>query len=202
MIKGRHILHFGGEILTFRDNSTPWGNMAAANLNFNGYFTQLGPSQGGGLGYADFLLGQVQSWNATNTPITGARQKSPQVFIQDDIKLRPNLTLNLGLRYQWQRPWSEVHNRLGMFDPTIKNPVTGTLGAMWFGGDNGRTTLEKAVHVWLPRISMASTSPPTRRTAAACSSVPASAGSTNSRPSTAPAWSGGRARSARSPSPS
>ena len=50
--------------------------------------------------------------------------------------------MNLGLRYQIQGGWSEIHNRLGDFDPTLLNPATNTLGAMWFGGNNGRTNLE------------------------------------------------------------
>jgi outer membrane receptor protein involved in Fe transport len=113
MIRGRHILHFGGEILALQGNSTPWGNIQSAKFNFSGDFTKKAPFDGNsGLGYADFLLGQVQSWSANNTPITGGRQKSPQVFVQDDFKVLPNLTINLGLRYQMQRGWTEVKNRL------------------------------------------------------------------------------------------
>src|SRR5579871_6601022 len=82
-----------------------------------------------GLGYADFLLGAVASWSAGYTPITGARQKSPQVFVQDDIKVLPNLTVNLGLRYDRQAGWSETANRMGTFDPTLQNTLSGTAGA-------------------------------------------------------------------------
>ncbi|MBV9669567.1 MAG: TonB-dependent receptor, partial [Acidobacteriales bacterium] len=163
MIRGKHILKFGGEVLMYQDNSTPWGNVNAGTFGFSGVFTQRGPfdstnGAGGqsGLGYADFLLGQVDNWNASNTPIVGMRQKSPQFFVQDDYKLRPNLTLNLGLRYQIQGGWSEVANRLGTFDPTIINPVTGTPGAMWFGGQNGRNLLEANNYkIFLPRIGFA-----------------------------------------------
>ncbi len=157
MIRGRHILHFGGEVLMYQDNSTPWGNVNSGNFRFSGAFTQPAPfDSSGGLGYADFLLGQVDNWNATNTPITGARQKSPQFFAQDDFKLRPNLTINLGLRYQIQGGWSEVANRIGAFDPTITNPVTGTKGAMWFAGNNHRNNLQANVNnIFLPRVGLA-----------------------------------------------
>ena len=156
MIHGKHILHFGGELLAIQDNSTPWGNVQSARFTFTGNFTKRAPFDGpSGLGYADFLLGQVSNWSANNTPIVGNRQKSPQFFVQDDFKILPNLTINLGLRYQMQRGWTEVKNRLGVFDPTITNPVTNTLGAMWFGGDNGRTALEDTVHLWLPRVGFA-----------------------------------------------
>ena len=156
LIRNRHILKFGGEVLAYQDNSTPWGNINAGTFNFSGAFTQLAPNKGGGLGYADFLLGQVASWNASNTPIVGFREKVPQFFIQDDWKVTPNLTVNLGLRYQIQQGWHEVKNRIGDFDPTVINPVTNTPGAMWFGGQNGRTNLENTVYdIFLPRVGFA-----------------------------------------------
>jgi hypothetical protein len=156
MIRGRHILKFGGELLAYQDNSTPWGNINAATFAFTGVFTQSAPFGTGGLGYADFLLGQVDSWSAANTPIVGMRQKSPQFFVQDDFKIRPNLTLNLGLRYQIQGGWHEVANRIGAFDPTIINAVTNTAGAMWFAPDNGRSSIQKSIHnIFLPRVGFA-----------------------------------------------
>ena len=156
MIRGRHILKFGGELLDYQDNSTPWGNINAGTFLFSGAFTQQAPSGSGGLGYADFLLGEVANWSASNTPIVGFRQKVPQFFVQDDFKVTPTLTLNLGLRYQIQQGWHEVANRLGDFDPTIMNPATNTLGAMWFGGQNGRTNLENTIYdIFLPRVGFA-----------------------------------------------
>jgi hypothetical protein len=156
LIKGKHILHFGGELLDFRDNSTPWGNINAASLTFSGAFTRSGYNvTTGGLGYADFLLGAVSNWSAGYTPLTGARQMNPQVFIQDDFKVLPNLTVNLGLRYERQAGWHEVANRIGTFDPDLVNPVSGNKGAMWIAPANGRTNLMEGVNVWLPRVSFA-----------------------------------------------
>lgn len=153
MIKGRHILKFGGEVLAYQDNSTPWGNLNGATFYFSGVFTQSAPFSGvGGSSYADFLLGYVDSWSASVTPNVGLRQKSPQMFVQDDFKVRPNLTLNLGIRYQIQGGWSEVANRIGGFDPTITNPVTNTPGAIWFA-PTGRSTIQKPIYdIFLPRV--------------------------------------------------
>ncbi|HWO36083.1 MAG TPA: carboxypeptidase regulatory-like domain-containing protein, partial [Candidatus Acidoferrum sp.] len=125
LIKGRHILHFGVEVLMGDGNTTPWGNVDAGQFNFNGSYTQQNcptPPAGcvaGGAGLADFLLGDVFHWTATNQAVTYMRIKSPQLFVQDDYKLRPNLTINLGLRYEATTGMSELHNAIGGFDPNI-----------------------------------------------------------------------------------
>jgi hypothetical protein len=156
LIRGKHILHFGGELLDYQANYTPWGNLQSGNFNFTGVYTQQNNTIGtGGSAYADFLLGDVNSWSATNQPESGMRMKSPQVFVQDDFKVLPNLTLNLGLRYEYQSGWSEVKNNLGSFDPTIPNSVSGSPGAMWFAGETSRTTLMQPKNIWLPRIGFA-----------------------------------------------
>jgi Carboxypeptidase regulatory-like domain len=168
MIRGKHILHFGGELLLFQNNSTPWGNVNAGTFQFSGQYTQewavnpstgiAGPVAGTGMEYADFLLGYANNWQASVVPEFGARMKSPQMFVQDDWKIRPNLTLNLGLRYQINHGWNEVHGNMASFDPTVLNPATNTTGAYWYGTThaNGRTSLMKNVYnTWLPRVGAA-----------------------------------------------
>jgi hypothetical protein len=156
LIRGKHILHFGAELLTFQDNDAPWSNIASGNFTFSGNYTRQAPNVGPTVGYADFLLGLVSNWSATNSPINAMRQISPQFFVQDDFKVRPNLTVNIGLRYQIQGGWYERHNQLGTFDPMLMNPKTNTLGAMWFSPNNGRDHLEASVKdIILPRIGVA-----------------------------------------------
>ena len=165
MIRGRHILHFGGEFLMYRDDSTAWGNTNAGTLQFSGQYTQqwtldskgvASPQTSGtGAEYADFLLGYAQNWSASVSPEYGGRFKTPQVFVQDDWKIKPNLTVNLGLRYQINHGWNEVHNNLNTFDPTIINPANNTPGAYWFASThtNGRTSLQANVfNTFLPRV--------------------------------------------------
>jgi len=167
LVRGKHILHFGGELLLYRDDSTAWGNTNAGSFNFSGQYTQhwslnakgiASPDTTTGLNYADFLLGDAQSWSAKVQPEYGARLKGPQVFIQDDYKLRPNLTVNLGLRYQIRHGWNEIRGNELVFDPTVLNPATATLGAAWFGSTkaNGRSSLQADVYnTFLPRVGFA-----------------------------------------------
>ena len=166
LIHGKHILKFGIEVLMSEGNTTAWGSNSAGNYGFSGEYT-AGVANGAlntgtsGSGFADFLLGNVQSWSATNQWLNGMRMKSPQAFIQDDWKVKPNLTVNLGLRWTGNTGMSEEHNRYGAFDANLINPVgplAGTAGSVWFAGQDGRTTLEKPIwSLFLPRAGFAYT---------------------------------------------
>jgi hypothetical protein len=156
LVRGRHVLHFGGEFLINRADSTAWGNQVAGHMKFTGAYTAAKAGDDTtGMAYADFLLGYANHWDAKLSPEYGGRLKSPQLFVQDDIKLRPNLTINLGLRWQGMTGWHEVKGNMLSFDPTVTNPVDGTKGAMWYGTTkaNGRDSLQAPVwNTWLPRV--------------------------------------------------
>ena len=161
MIRGRHTLHFGGEMVAFRADSTAWGNINGATLGFTGVYTQQGNTPAtavGGSTYADFLLGYVNSWSSAVSPTYYGRLKDPAVFIQDDWKFTPKLTMNLGLRWEGRTGWSDKTKNELAFDTTITNPATNAPGAMWYAltHTNGRTQLQKnKMNNWLPRIGVA-----------------------------------------------
>ena len=54
---------------------------------------------------ADLLLGLPRSLSATTSPVIEWRQQAYSAFLQDDWKVRPDLTLNLGLRYEYTTPY-------------------------------------------------------------------------------------------------
>jgi hypothetical protein len=166
MIRGKHVLHFGGEYMIFQDNSTIYGNINGSTLGFTGVYTQCTYCQtsvGGGLAstgnaWADLFTESIQSWSAQVTPEFGGRQKAPQMFIQDDWKLSPNLTVNLGLRYQIMEGWSDTKGNQRTFDPLVTNSTTGTLGGMWYATTkvHGRSQLQNNVYdTFLPRVGFA-----------------------------------------------
>lgn len=174
MVRGKHILHFGGDLLFYQDDATQWGNENAGSFDFSGAYTDdwtlsngncpagtsaaitcAAPDHTTGIDYADFLLGYSNSWSADVFDEYGGRLKNPEMFVQDDWKIRPTLTLNLGVRYDITHGWLEVKGNESSFDPTVINPATNTLGAMWFGitQANGRKNLESDnISAVLPRL--------------------------------------------------
>jgi hypothetical protein len=157
-VKGKHIVKVGGEFDDYQVNIN-FGGYSDGTYGFTGIATRDPsgtPNASNGIGYADFLLGDVSNWSVAITPETGSRLKSYQMFVQDDYKVIPNLTLNLGLRYEIQPGWTEVNNKLGDFDPNLINPATGTLGALWFAPRDGRNSVEATQYGLVqPRVGFA-----------------------------------------------
>lgn len=148
LIKGRHTIKMGGEFDKSYQNYTGWGDISSGNFVFSGVST--------GVPYADFMLGDVYGWYVYDDVETGARMWNMGAFLQDDYQISPTFTLNLGLRYQYQGGWSEVQNRWGTFSPHVVNTgqyaPAGTLGAMVYGGQDGRNTIQNGINQWVPRI--------------------------------------------------
>lgn len=158
MVHGRHTLKIGGEYDKAYQNYAGWGDVSAGTFTFSGIATEDPANVGAspGFSYADFLLGGVNSWSVVESPEVGGRSWTTQLFVQDDYKIAKNLTLNIGMRYGVQAGWGEEHKRFGTFDPTLLNPATQTLGAMVYGGQNGRNTIQDNVYtLFAPRLGFA-----------------------------------------------
>ena len=78
-----------------------------------------------GSAFASFLLGQVDSANRSNSQELRLRNLAVSPYIQDDIKLTPKLTVNVGLRWDIQVPFTENNNLIVFFNPDTPNPAAG-----------------------------------------------------------------------------
>ena len=80
-MRGKHIIKAGGQYEANQDNGGNWGDTNAATMAFSGVFTAKAPfSTGSGVGYADFLTGQVDNWNAFISPWMDLRNEGRAVL--------------------------------------------------------------------------------------------------------------------------
>ena len=129
LIRGRHIIKLGGEFDKYYQNYTSWGDITSGHFEFNGSVT--------GIPYADFLAGDVFGWYVYESDPTSAHLKGGAIFASDDFKVTPQLTLNLGLRWQLISGWTVGNNLFGNYDPVLpNNACTGCTGGILFGGQS------------------------------------------------------------------
>lgn len=110
---GQHVTKFGVQIARYQQNNYYAGNFGALGQFFyTGQYTSNNTSAGGGYGFADFVLNQAASVDVGGVagPV-GQRQYRDAGYVQDDWKVHPRLTLNLGLRYGYDQPIYEVNNK-------------------------------------------------------------------------------------------
>ena len=116
---GKNSISAGVQALRYQNNyPTANNNGYLGTLSYNGNFTSNPTAENaGGYGGADFLLDRVSSAAATLASVNvGQRQWRTAFFVNDDYKLLPNLTVNIGLRYEIDQPWVESNNKTGNVD--------------------------------------------------------------------------------------
>ena len=127
--KGRHTFNIGGEFRrAYQDDNEE--QTAGGQFAFSQRTTSVpnpdDPNFGTyGSSFASFLLGIPDPANRSNSQELRLRNVDFSPYIQDDIKLTPKLTVNLGLRWDIQVPFTENHNLIVFFNPTTANPAAG-----------------------------------------------------------------------------
>jgi hypothetical protein len=158
---GKHSLRFGGEFRAVQYNDYSPATTTGA-FTFKTNETGNPQSQSGtGNAFASFLLGQVDSATIAVPFPLYTRKSYAGFFVQDDWKVLPNLTINLGLREEWQNAPKEARNDQSIVSLTTPNPGAGNLpGALIFAGNasygDGQSTLFKTDYTAVgPRIGFA-----------------------------------------------
>lgn len=153
-VRGNHTVRFGGD---FRRTSNFAGTSSSARgtFGFNGQFTAQVPGRGIGSGMADFLLGMTNSATLTTLLVGDLRNEYYGFFVQDSWKVTRKLTLNYGLRYELQTPYSEKDNRQGSFDLNPASSTYGTVVPASGGSFLNRTFSNLDTNNWAPRVGLA-----------------------------------------------
>jgi hypothetical protein len=179
-VKGKHSLKFGYEFehiwMAVNDNNPLYGS-----FSYSGGYSLCPSTTVGGVKvpvnpnctsisaavtdnyWADFLFGTTNNYSLANLFVAHLRQTMQSTYAQDDWKILPELTLNLGLRWEYGSPYSEQHNLLSNFDPVSQTVLTITPGyaqtssvtPVSAGGVYGKTLVNPDFADFGPRLGFA-----------------------------------------------
>ena len=145
--RGRHNVKVGTDVRWNRSDIFG-GNSSHGNFTFDGSFT--------GVSFADFLLGMPSQVALSSTLAGNMRFRNYMVYVLDDWKVTPRLTLNLGIRYELQSPWFEKTDQMNMLvlEPGANfNTIrpAGYCGGSW----SCRALVDTDRNNWGPRVGVA-----------------------------------------------
>jgi len=116
-VMGNHTVKFGGGYVGFKVKQLP-------DLVANGTFSFFGSgNQSTGNGFADFLLGLPDFYSQQSSPAFYESSATAGVFAQDSWRIRPNLTVNYGFRWDYITPWSELHAQTTTFVAGVRSKM-------------------------------------------------------------------------------
>jgi hypothetical protein len=152
-IKGKHSITFGIDMdwIQYNYNTALSGTSPETIANAvteTAALVGTTPTPSTGVAYASFLIGQIDKASVTQNLVqeTGGRFRPISPYIQDNWKVSNKLTLDLGVRWDYFPPYTEAHNVLSFFNPSLTNPISGNPGALQYAG-NGANTCNCATNV-------------------------------------------------------
>jgi len=150
-----------GFVRTFQAFNVTRAERPSGLYSFGRSFTQ-GPdpttsSASAGFGVATLLLGAPTGGQFSLDPSLATSQKYYAWYLQDDWKVSRTVTLNLGLRWEYQSPWTDRYNQLAWFDPQFPDPLTKAKGVLRFAGRDGnpRQQTDPDKNNFAPRLGLA-----------------------------------------------
>jgi hypothetical protein len=159
-----HSLKIGAEARLMRLNYLQPG-YPQGNFNFGRATTSQDPNRGDtyqGNGIASMLIGWANGGQYHIDPWSASASKYFGFYVQDDWKVTRKLTLNLGLRYDFDLPRTERYNRYSWFDFTAPSPLAGKVpefpnlkGQFRFTDANTRSPIDTDFNNYQPRFGFA-----------------------------------------------
>ena len=166
-ILGKQTLTFGVDGRVHRINFFNVANSAGV-FSFAVAQTSTGTTNVGGNGFASFLLGTGSSGTFPTGSGSELQDRYGAVYLQDDLRLTQRLTVNLGLRYDGESPYTDRHNQLNYFDPTVASPARNAsfpslAGGLVFSNTGGtpRAVYTRQHNNLAPRVGFAFSPQPT-----------------------------------------
>jgi len=156
-VVGNHTIKVGGQYIWYAVKQAP-------DLVANGTFSFFGSgAQSTGNGFADFLLGLPDFYSQQSSPPFHEFSATGGIFAEDSWRVRSNLTVNYGLRWDYIRGWSEEHNQGTTLIPGVESQTfPGAPLGYLVPGDrlpNGQTLPSTLAHTPLddfsPRLGLA-----------------------------------------------
>jgi carboxypeptidase family protein/TonB-dependent receptor-like protein len=158
---GRHALKMGAEMHLIHtqvmDINPVYGLLGYAGQFSKPTCAQLGqpagctvPADTASYNLADFMFGLPSQIQLANWLVGNYRQRDYFLYVQDDFKVSPKLTLNLGLRWEFSTPRWERDNVLSNYDPVTNRMILAKDGSLY-----GRTLVNPDYKDWAPRIGLA-----------------------------------------------
>jgi len=147
-VLGKHTIKTGIQLSVEQVNVNP-------NATFNGSFLFSGSETGSD--FTDFLIGVASNYNQADSGPYYGRHKYAGAFVQDSWRMRQNVTLNFGLRWDLMQYWSEKYNQIPTFDPGQQSKVyPGAPLSLVYPTDSGVPgTLVPQRNRFSPRIGLA-----------------------------------------------
>ena len=143
LTRGAHFIKFGGEFLHVQTRINDL-NATIGRMNFENRFTNRA--------MGDLLLGLPSQLALTSYTVMDQGQDMRFFFVQDDYRLSPKLTANVGLRYEYANPPVEKDNQFSNFDP-----IAGTMIFAKDGSTYERALIHPDRNNFAPRIGFAYT---------------------------------------------